>query len=34
MSPKAPTSFEEYLESPEVASERDRLCHGHQKLSL
>jgi ATPase subunit of ABC transporter with duplicated ATPase domains len=26
--------FEDYLESPDVAAERDRLCHGHQDLTL
>ncbi len=26
--------FEEYLESPEVSAERDRLCQGHQELTL
>jgi len=26
--------FEDYLESPDIAAERDRLCHGHQDLSL
>jgi hypothetical protein len=26
--------FDEYLESEEVAAERDRLCHGHIDLTL
>jgi ATPase subunit of ABC transporter with duplicated ATPase domains len=28
------TSFEEYLESAEVAQTRDQLCHGHRDLTL